>query len=105
MKIEIKKQKSNPLLKRNEVYFQVNHAGEGTPKRNAVAEEIAKMLKSKKDSVVIDDFQSNYGIGISQGYAKVYDSKEAALEFESEYLLVRNGIEKEKPVEQPKAEE
>lgn len=104
MKIEIKKQKTNPLLKRNEVYFEVNHTGECTPKRNAVADEIAKVLKAKKDSVVIDDFQSNYGIGISQGYAKVYDDKEAALEFEKVHLLKRNGIEKDKP-EGPKVEE
>ncbi|HKM13453.1 MAG TPA: 30S ribosomal protein S24e [Candidatus Methanomethylophilaceae archaeon] len=104
MKIEIKKQKSNPLLKRNEVQFEVNHAGESTPNRNAVADEIAKMLKSKRDAVVIDDFKSNYGIGISKGYAKVYENKEAALEFENEHLLLRNGIEKEKP-EAPKAEE
>ena len=104
MKIEIKKQKTNPLLKRNEVYFEVNHTGECTPKRNAVADEIAKVLKAKKDSVVIDDFQSNYGIGISQGYAKVYDDKEAALEFEKAHLLKRNGIEKDKP-EGPKVEE
>jgi small subunit ribosomal protein S24e len=104
MKIVIKKQKSNPLLKRNEVYFEVNHTGECTPKRNAVADEIAKMLKSKRDSVVVDDFQSDYGIGTSQGYAKVYESKEAALEFEKEHLLKRNGIEKDKPVD-PKAEE
>ena len=34
---------------------------------------------------------------MSNGYAKVYDSKEAALEFDREYLLKRNGIEAAKP--------
>ncbi|MGE4577385.1 MAG: 30S ribosomal protein S24e, partial [Candidatus Methanomethylophilaceae archaeon] len=97
MKIEITQQKKNPLQKRNEVYFSVDHTGESTPKRNAVAEELAKMLKSKRDSLVIDHLDSVYGKGVSEGYAKVYESKEAALEFENEYLLKRNGIEAPKP--------
>ena len=34
---------------------------------------------------------------MSNGYAKVYESKEAALEMEKDYLLKRNGIEAAKP--------
>ena len=41
---------------------------------------------------------------MSKGYAKVYESKEAALEFDREYLLKRNGIEATKP-EAPAEEE
>ncbi|MGI6472255.1 MAG: 30S ribosomal protein S24e [Candidatus Methanomethylophilaceae archaeon] len=95
MKIEIREQKKNPLFKREEVRFEINHAGEETPTRNAVAEEIAKIFKAKRSSVVIDEMKGRYGIGVSDGYAKVYDSKEAALEFENEHLLARNGIAKE----------
>jgi small subunit ribosomal protein S24e len=97
MKMEITNKVENPIMKRVEVYFNVEHVGEATPGRNAVAEEVAKALKSKRICVVVDSVESNYGIGKSQGYAKVYNSKEAALEFESEYLLKRNGIEKEQP--------
>ncbi|NLU45711.1 MAG: 30S ribosomal protein S24e [Euryarchaeota archaeon] len=97
MKIEIKEQRKNPLLKREEIRFAVEHVGGSTPGRNAVAEEIAKKLKVKRNCVVIDAFETAYGIGKSDGYAKVYDSKEAAIEFESEYLLKRNGIEEEAP--------
>lgn len=104
MKIEISQQKKNPLQKRNEVYFTVDHTGESTPKRNAVAEELAKILKVKRDCVVIDRMDTKYGHGRSEVYAKAYDSKEAALEFENPYLLKRNGIEagaKEEPKEEP----
>lgn len=104
MKIQITQQKKNPLQKRNEVYFSVEHAGESTPKRNAVAEELAKVLKSKRGCLVVDHMDSVYGKGVSEGYVKVYESKEAALEFENEHLLMRNGIEKPKP-EMPKKEE
>ncbi|AIZ56270.1 30S ribosomal protein S24e [Candidatus Methanoplasma termitum] len=92
MKIEITNQKENPLQSRKEVYFTIDHVGETTPGRNAVAEDIAKKTKSKRDCVVIDNIESLYGIGKSKGYAKVYDSKESAMSYESKYLLKRNGI-------------
>ncbi len=97
MKIEITEQKENPLQKRVEVHFTIDHKGESTPGRNAVAEEVAKMTKSKRNCVVVDTIESLYGRGVSVGYAKVYDSMEAALEFDREYLLKRNGIEAPKP--------
>ena len=99
MKMEINEKKENPLYKRAEVYFTVDHAGECTPGRNAVAEEVAKQMKAKRDCVVVTTIESVYGPGQSKGYAKVYESKEAALELEREYLLKRNGIEaaKEEP--------
>jgi len=97
MKMEITKQNENPLQKRVEVYFTLEHAGEATPGRNAVAEEIAKKMKTKRTCVVVDSVESSFGVGKSNGYAKVYASKEAALEFENDYLLKRNGIEKEAP--------
>ncbi len=106
MKMEITQKKDNPLSKRVEVYFTINHDGESTPGRNAVAEAIAKECKSKRECVVVDTIESVYGKGMSKGYAKVYESKEAALEYDREYLLKRNGIEAKAPeADAPAAEE
>ena len=104
MKMEITNKKENPLYKRVEVYFTLDHNGESTPGRNAVAEAIAKECKSKRDCVVVDNIESVYGRGMSKGYAKVYESMEAALEYDREHLLKRNGIEAPK-AEAPAAEE
>lgn len=93
MKMEITQQKENPLMKRTEVFFEIDHSGEATPGRNAVAEEVAKQMKSKRDCVVVDNIESVYGNGKSKGYAKVYENKEAALNNDKAYLLKRNGIE------------
>ena len=93
MKMEITEKKENPLCKRVEVYFTIDHTGECTPGRNAVAEEVAKQTKSKRDCVVVASVESVYGTGRSKGYAKVYESKQAALDLEREYQLKRNGIE------------
>lgn len=100
MKIEIKEKKENPLQDRTEVMFTVDHTGESTPTRKAVTDELSKILKAKKDTVILNNLDTVYGRGISKGYAKVYGSKESAIEFEREYLLKRNGIEKNpKPAE------
>jgi len=107
MKIEITEKKENPLQKRTEVRFRVDHSGEATPTRKAVVDELSKILKAKKDTVVLNNLDTTYGRGISKGYAKSYESKEAALEFEREYLLKRNNIAKEEPApaaEAPKEE-
>lgn len=93
MKMEITENKQNPLCRRSEVYFTIDHVGEPTPGRNAVAEEVAKQTKSKRDCVVVASVESVYGTGKSKGYAKVYESKQAALELERDYQLKRNGIE------------
>jgi small subunit ribosomal protein S24e len=105
MKIEITNQRENPLQKRKEVYFTIDHVGETTPGRNAVAEDIGKKMKSKRDCVVIDSIESVFGIGKSEGYAKVYESKAAALSYERKYLLKRNGIEAEAPAADAAAKE
>lgn len=105
MKMEINEKKENLLCQRVEVYFTIDHNGEPTPGRNAVAEEVAKAVKSKRDCVVVASVESMYGIGKSKGYAKVYDSKEAALKLEKEYLLKRNGIEAPKAEPEAPAEE
>lgn len=97
MKMQINEKKDNPLYQRTEVYFTLDHAGEPTPGRNAVAEEVAKQMSAKRDCVVVSTIESMYGAGKSKGYAKVYKSKQVALELEREYLLKRNGIEAPKP--------
>lgn len=68
MKMEITQKKENPLQKRVEVYFKLDHAGESTPGRNAVAEEVAKQMKSKRDCVVVDTIESVYGKEIGRAH-------------------------------------
>lgn len=104
MKMEFNQKKENPLLKRTEVYFTINHAGEATPSKGAVVEAIAAELKASKDAIVLDSVESVFGTGKSKGYVKVYESKDAALKYESEYLLKRNGISKPEYVPAPKEE-
>jgi small subunit ribosomal protein S24e len=94
VKIEITEKKENLLQERTEVRFTVDHTGEATPTRKAVIDSISKTMGAKKGTVVINNIDTQYGRGISKGYAKVYRSEASALKFEREYLLKRSGIER-----------
>jgi len=92
MELEILTRRDNPLLKRTEVRFRVAHPKEGSPKREALREQLAKTLNATRDIVVVDFARSEFGRSTSQGYAKVYKSKEDALHTERKHILVRNGL-------------
>ena len=94
MKMEITEKKENVVLKRTEVRFVIDHAGEATPSKGAVVDEIAKQTKAKRDTIVLNSIESVYGSGKSKGYAKVYAIKEDAQAIEPEYILKRNGMQK-----------
>jgi len=95
MKMEIQEEKKNVLFQRTEVRFVAVHEGASTPGRNAVAEEIAKKYGVKRELVIIDSLESQYGIGKTNGYAKVYENVDAVKKNEREHLLKRNGYKDE----------
>lgn len=106
MQAEIVSRKENPLLKRIELQFKIVHHGEATPTRDTVREEIAKLAKAPKERVIIDHMNSQFGKLETLGYAKVYESKEDALEIERKYVLGRNKLielEKKKKVKKVEA--
>jgi small subunit ribosomal protein S24e len=92
MEIEIVSKKENQLLERTEVMFKATHSKEGTPQRDAVRDKIASLLKVPKDRVVVDSMKSEFGRMETVGYAKAYKSKEAAMKFEREHILIRNKL-------------
>src|SRR2546428_3046416 len=92
MELEILTRRDNPLLKRTEVRFRVAHPKEGSPKREALRDQLAKTLNVTRDIVVVDFSKSEFGRSSSHGYAKVYKSKEDALHSERKHILVRNGL-------------
>ena len=103
MEIEIVSKKENELLDRTEVTFKASHPKEGTPQREAVREKLASMLKAAKERVIVDSMDSEFGKMETVGYAKVYKTKESAMKFEREYVLVRNKLKEKDKVEKKAA--
>jgi small subunit ribosomal protein S24e len=103
MEIEIVSKKENELLDRTEVNFRAMHPMEGTPQREAVREKLATMMKATKDRVIVDSMDSEFGKMETVGYAKIYKTKEAAMKFEREYVLIRNKLKEKVKVEKKAA--
>ncbi len=92
METELLSRRENPLFERIEVEFRTRHASEPTPTRDALREEIAKIAKAKKDLVIIDSMNSDFGRPETTGYAKIYKSKDKILSVERKHILIRNGL-------------
>lgn len=90
--IEVVSKRENQLLKRTEVTFRVTHPKEKTPQRGAVRDKIAAAVGGKKEGVIISYMRSRYGQPLSQGYAKVYESADAAKKMEPKHILIRHGL-------------
>ncbi|MCK4633780.1 30S ribosomal protein S24e [Candidatus Bathyarchaeota archaeon] len=117
MKIKIISEKSNPLLKRKEINFELNHSEEGqTSSRLEVKEKLADELKAKPDLVFVEKVETKTGTTIARGEANVYESAEQAKLVEREHIITRNSppaepvkeetieIEAEKEVPEGKSE-
>jgi small subunit ribosomal protein S24e len=102
MEVKILSENENPLLKRKEVVFQVEHNQTGsTPPRLEVRNAIAKILKTDVSLVFIKKLETKTGTRKSVGLANVYDSLEHAKLIEPEYIVKRN-MPPEKPKEEGK---
>lgn len=109
MKITITSRENNPLLKRREIAFEVNHEKTGgTPTRFEVRKELAAMLKIDVDRVCVKKIMTKTGTRTAVGLANAYDSSEQARIVEAKHLLARNAPPKkpeEKKEEAEKAKE
>jgi small subunit ribosomal protein S24e len=91
MEVKILSENENPLLKRREVVFQVDHDQTGsTPPRLEVKNVIAKLLKTDANLVFIKKLETKTGTRRAIGLANVYDSIEHAKLIEPEYIVKRN---------------
>ncbi len=105
MKINIISKKQNPLLKRKEVTFSIDHAQTGgTPTRVEVSKQLAALLKAKRELVYVKNVQTKTGTMIAVGEANVYDSIEQAKIMEPKHIIARNALP-EKPEESQAPEE
>lgn len=104
MEIKVVSEKHNPLLKRREVLFEIDHKQTGgTPRRFEVRKALAKLLNVELDLVYVKKFSTKTGTMSAVGTANVYQSAEQAKLVEPKYIILRNAPP-EKP-EEKKAEE
>ncbi len=102
MKIKIVSQKYNPLLKRKEVVFEVDHSQQGqTPPRLEIRRNLAGLLTTKLDVIFVERVETKTGTTIAIGDANAYETLEQAKLVEPKHILARNALP-EKPEENEK---
>jgi len=104
MEIIIDSKKNNPLLNRTEVQFTIKHEGESTPNREIVRNELADMLNTKKENIIINNITSGFGTCETSGYAKVYTSLKQIKGVERKHFLKRNKLISDKKKDDKKDE-
>ena len=92
MEITITERKENPVLKREEITFTIDHDGEKTPSRDVIASKLAAIVNSDKDRTILKKIQTQFGKHESLGFANLYSTKEEAMNLEPKHILKRNGL-------------
>ena len=99
MKLTIKKQKENPLLRRTELEVELTFTG-ATPSRDNVKNDIASQMKAKPEVIEIKTITSNFGLQHGKALVYVYKDIESKKEMVE---LNKNQVEKLKKAEEAKA--
>ena len=97
MEVKVVSVKDNPLLKRREVAFRVEHGPSGkTPGRLEVKRALANELKVGEELVFVERMRTLTGTSVAVGVANVYVVLEQAKRVEPDYIVKRNLPEKPK---------
>lgn len=107
MKLKITSKEKNPLIKRTEVKFNIEHAQTGgTPSRAEIRTQLAAQLNTKLELVYVKHIETKTGTMVAIGEANAYDSAEQAKLVEPKHIITRNAVP-EKPAEPaaPEAQE
>ncbi|MDH5769771.1 MAG: hypothetical protein OEZ25_00560 [Candidatus Bathyarchaeota archaeon] len=90
MKIKKKSEKYNPILKRKEVTFAVNHPSSGTPLLFEIRKALASMNNVRLDSVYISKMYTLTGTNQTIVRTEIYDAPEAAKLIVPKHIQMRN---------------
>ena len=90
MKIEILEEKENKPLSRKEISFRVEHMGTTTPSRADVKSKIVAQFDADASTVVVTNLDTKFGIGITNGSARIYSDPEHMKRIEHGFLIKRH---------------
>ena len=91
MKLKIISKEKNPLMKRKEVTFSIEHTQTGgTPTRIELRKKLATLLKTDLELVYVKQVETKTGTTVAIGEANAYDSIEYAKLMEPKHIIARN---------------
>ena len=90
MELKIKQEEYNALLKRKEIYAEVDHDQAGTPSRVDLRKAVASKYGVKPESVYVIDVRTKTGTQSALCEVQVYDDREGAQRIVPKYIQTRN---------------
>ena len=96
MNIEIVAEVENKTLFRKEIDFRIDHVGSTTPSRKDIQAKIGAQFDADSEAVVVKKLETKYGIGITEGSARIYSDLEQMKRIELDYVLKRHESEEKK---------
>ena len=94
MKIEILKETENKTLARKEIEFTIDHQGGTTPSRTDVRDKIVAQFDASTATVVIRFLDPKFGVGVTEGVARIYSDEEQMKRVELGHILKRHESKK-----------
>ncbi|MBI2107034.1 hypothetical protein HYT57_03545 [Candidatus Woesearchaeota archaeon] len=68
---------NHPLLKREQITFEIEHAGSKTPKSDEILQKIAEATKASKELIKIKNIVPGYGVTKAKVIANIYKDENA----------------------------
>jgi small subunit ribosomal protein S24e len=90
MEVKIRQEEYNALLKRKEIYAEVNHDQAGTPSRTDLRKVISSIYGVKPESVYVIDMQTKTGTQSTFCEVQVYDDHETARRTVPKHIQTRS---------------
>jgi small subunit ribosomal protein S24e len=90
MELKIRQEGYNSLLKRKEIYAEIDHDKSGTPSRVDLRKAIASKYGVKPESVHVIDVRTKTGTQSAVCEAQVYDDQKEAQSTVPRYIQTRN---------------
>ncbi|MBO3804223.1 MAG: 30S ribosomal protein S24e [Candidatus Brockarchaeota archaeon] len=86
MSLRVLEERTNPLVRRREVAFEVEHPGSPTPAVASIKERLVALLNSKPEATYVVSLGSLRGLQRSRGLCHVYLSPSDGKAFEPEHV-------------------
>ena len=80
----------NPVFKRKEVSFFIDHSAQGSPKLYDVRKSLVEKYSADEGSVYVVKLETKTGTNRSYGKAEIYESIESAAKVVPKHIQRRN---------------
>ncbi len=89
MKIEIAEERENKLFDRKELLLRITYDS-NTPRWSEVRDKLVGLVNADKEVVILDSIRGRFGVREAQAHARIYKTKDQALEVENKHTIRAN---------------